>query len=101
MAKGAVMTVREQIIARLQREFAPETLEVTDDSERHRGHTGWREGGESHFSVRIVSQRFRGLSRLQRHRLVHAALSPEPMGRIHALALNLSDGQSAKPEGES
>ena len=95
------MTVREQIIARLEREFAPETLEVTDDSERHRGHAGWREAGESHFSVRIVSQRFRGLSRLQRHRLVHAALSPEPMGRIHALALNLSDGQSAKPEGRS
>ncbi len=95
------MTVREQIIARLQREFAPETLEVTDDSERHRGHAGWREGGESHFSVRIVSQRFRGLKRLQRHRLVHAALSPEPMGRIHALALDLSDGQSAEPGGRS
>ena len=95
------MTVREQIIARLQREFAPETLEVTDDSERHRGHAGWREGGESHFSVRIVSHRFRGLSRLQRHRLVHAALSPEPMGRIHALALNLSDGLSATANGGS
>ena len=85
------MTVREQIIARLQLEFAPETLEVTDDSERHRGHAGWREGGESHFSVKMVSRRFRGVPRLQRHRLVHTALSPEPLGSIHALALTLSD----------
>ncbi|MCY3879457.1 MAG: BolA family transcriptional regulator [Rhodobacteraceae bacterium] len=83
------MADRERIEDILRRRFNPADLEVVDESEKHRGHSGWRPGGGTHFRVRLVSDRFRGLSRLQRHRLVHAALSPEPMNSIHALTLSL------------
>ncbi len=75
--------------SRLQDAFAPQVLEIRDESERHRGHAGWRPGGETHFAVRLVCDRFRGLPRLARHRLVHEALGPELMGEIHALQLTL------------
>ncbi len=71
--------------------FTPDLLEVRDDSEAHRGHSGWREGGETHFSVRIAAPGFAGMSRIARHRAVHAALGPEMVGRIHALALRISE----------
>lgn len=71
--------------------FTPDLLEVRDDSEAHRGHSGWREGGETHFSVRIAAPGFVGMSRIARHRAVHAALGPEMVGRIHALALRISE----------
>jgi len=64
-------------------------LNVVDDSESHRGHAGFQEGGESHFNVKIRSAKFKGLSRIARHRAVHEALGPELIGRIHALALDL------------
>lgn len=65
-------------------------LEVIDESEGHRGHAGWRDGGQSHFRIRMASPAFAGLSRLQRHRLVHERLG-DVVPRIHALALELSD----------
>jgi len=64
-------------------------LNVVDDSESHRGHAGFQEGGESHFNVKIRSAKFKGLSRIARHRAVHDALGAELIGRIHALALDL------------
>ena len=67
----------------------PSALEVVDDSESHRGHGGFQEGGESHYNVRIRSAAFKGLSWVARHRAVHSALGPELIGRIHALALDL------------
>ncbi|MDP5306820.1 BolA family protein [Paracoccus spongiarum] len=70
--------------------LAPSRLEVIDESEGHRGHAGFREGGESHFRVRMASPAFGGLSRLQRHRLVHDRLG-DIMPRIHALALELAE----------
>jgi BolA protein len=82
-------TVTAEIRARLQEAFAPAELVVIDDSESHRGHAGYREGGESHFNVRIRAEAFRGQSRLARHRAVHAALGEDLVGRIHALALDL------------
>jgi len=82
------LTVRQIIIGKLTRAFAPAELEVTDDSERHRGHSGYREGGETHFSVRIVAAAFAGKSRIERHRMVHEALAEELSGGIHALALS-------------
>lgn len=85
------MALREEIMARLAERFAPETLEVRDDSEQHRGHSGWREGGETHFSVTIAAQEFAGMSRIARHRAIHAALGPEIVGRIHALALRVTE----------
>lgn len=83
------MAVADDIRSRLREAFAPQLLEVVDESERHRGHAGWREGGESHFRVTIAAPAFAGMSRLDRHRAVHAALGPELMGRIHALALDI------------
>ena len=83
------MSAAEDIRARLEAAFAPERLEVVDDSARHRGHAGWREGGESHFNVLIRAPAFAGMSRIERHRAVHAALGRELVGRIHALALDI------------
>lgn len=83
------MSVSEDIRTRLQQAFAPTVLEVVDDSERHRGHAGYREGGESHFNVTIRAAAFDGQSRVARHRAVHAALGPELVGRIHALSLDI------------
>jgi len=83
------MGVTEEIETRLQAAFAPRALEVVDESEMHRGHAGYREGGESHFRVRIRADAFSAQSRLQRHRAVHAALGADLVGRIHALALDI------------
>lgn len=81
--------VRQAIKSKLEAAFGPETLEIADDSHLHAGHSGARTGGESHFTVRIVSEAFRGLSRVERHRLVTAALSDELAGPVHALSLTL------------
>jgi BolA protein len=83
------MPVVEEIRTRLEAEFRPTRLDVVDESERHRGHAGWREGGESHFRVTIAAPAFAPMSRLERHRAVHAALGPDLVGRIHALALKI------------
>lgn len=83
------MSVTDEIRSRLEQAFHPTLLDVVDDSERHRGHAGYREGGESHFNVTIRAAAFEGQSRIARHRAVHAALGPELVGRIHALALDI------------
>jgi BolA protein len=77
------------IETRLRDAFAPTELTVRDDSERHRGHAGYQEGGESHFHVILRSAAFEGQSRIARHRAVHAALGPELVASIHALSLDL------------
>ena len=85
------MTRTEKIRTRLDAAFAPRRLEVVDDSESHRGHSGFQEGGESHFNVTIESDRFEGLSRIARHRAVHEALGPELVAEIHAIALTIRE----------
>jgi BolA protein len=75
-----------ELEARLRVALTPAQLEVTDDSHLHAGHAGAREG--RHFSVRISSARFVGLSRVARHRLVYDALGPLASQGIHALALD-------------
>ncbi|HWP19828.1 MAG TPA: BolA family protein [Burkholderiaceae bacterium] len=75
----------DQIEAALRASLAPTRLEVQDDSHLHAGHAGARQG--RHFSVRVVSPRFDGLSRLARHRLVYDALSSLIPQGIHALAI--------------
>jgi BolA family transcriptional regulator, general stress-responsive regulator len=83
------MSKTEQLTAALRAAFAPRELEVVDDSESHRGHGGWREGGETHFNLRIRAEAFKGMSRVARHRAIHAAIGPELMARIHALAIDV------------
>jgi len=78
----------EQEISRILTEaFAPSRLDVINDSERHHGHAGHDGSGESHFTVEIESAAFAGVSRLQRQRLVNAALGDIPGQRVHALAI--------------
>ena len=84
------MRVADEITAKLTDAFHPEHLDVIDESEAHRGHAGYREGGQTHFKVVIQAPAFAGMSRLQRHRAAHAALSPELVARIHALSLDIS-----------
>ncbi len=69
--------------------LAPVLLDVRDDSSLHAGHVGAAPGGETHYSVLVVSDRFSGQSRVARHRLVNAALATEFSGGLHALALTL------------
>ncbi|MBF9049638.1 BolA/IbaG family iron-sulfur metabolism protein [Roseobacter sp. HKCCD9010] len=83
------MTRTEKIQSRLSEAFDPVLLEVVDDSESHRGHAGYQEGGESHFNVAIQSDAFKGLSRIAKHRAVHDALGKELMAEIHALSLDI------------
>ena len=83
------MSRSEEIKRRLEASFAPQCIEVIDESEQHRGHAGFQEGGESHFRVRLRASSFAGQSRIARHRAVHAALGRELMTSIHALALEL------------
>lgn len=73
---------------KLTHAFEPESLRVEDESERHRGHGGWREGGETHFRIYIVAEAFRGKSRLARHRMINDVLVKELAGRVHALAIH-------------
>ena len=86
----------ERIRRKLTDQFAPTRLDIVDDSHRHAGHAGAREGGETHFSVEIVSPMFAGKSRVERQRLVYSALATELKERVHALALRtLAPGEDA------
>jgi BolA protein len=88
--------VAQAIRDKLHSAFLPERLEVIDDSARHAGHAGTREGGESHFNVVIVSAAFEGMGRVQRQRSVYSALAEELAGPVHALSLKaLAPGESA------
>ena len=83
------MRVEDEIRAKLDDTFQPSALSVLDESEQHRGHAGYQEGGQSHFRVAITADAFKDMTRIERHRAVHAALGPELIGRSHALALEI------------
>jgi len=82
------MAMEERIRSKLVA-LSPQRLVITDDSGRHAGHSGARPGGETHFSLEIVSPAFAGLTRVQRHRLVHDLLADELRDGVHALSLVL------------
>lgn len=84
------MGVKDEIILKLENAFKPSSLEVLDESHQHVGHAGAREGGESHFRVRMAAEAFVGQSRVARSRAVHKALEEELAGPVHALALELT-----------
>lgn len=85
------MRLADQMEVRLRKVFSPEAIEIIDESESHRGHSGFRDGGESHFRIRLMATEFAPMSRLERHRAVYAALGADLVKQIHALALELSD----------
>jgi BolA protein len=80
--------MRNLITAKLREAFAPMSLRVEDESDRHAGHAGHRPGGETHFRLYIVSEAFRGKSRLERHRMINAVLASELAAGVHALAIH-------------
>ena len=83
--------VADAIRRKLTEALAPERLEVVDDSAKHAGHAGHREGGESHFTVRVTSARFAGQGRVERQRTVNAILADDIRpDRIHALSIHAS-----------
>ncbi|HUB86002.1 MAG TPA: BolA family protein [Rhizomicrobium sp.] len=81
------MTMAQTIHEKLTAAFAPKELTVDDESARHAGHSGSRPGGETHFHVRIVTEAFTGVGRVERQRRVYAALAEELRGSVHALSL--------------
>ncbi|ANK83039.1 MAG: BolA family transcriptional regulator [Rhizobiales bacterium NRL2] len=81
------MTYRERIESKLNAAFSPAELTIRDDSEKHRGHAGYRPEGETHFHVRIVAAAFDGQNRVARQRAVYRALKAELDERVHALSL--------------
>jgi BolA family transcriptional regulator, general stress-responsive regulator len=81
------MTVAETMARKLTDRFAPTRLDIVDDSARHAGHAGARPGGETHFTVTLVSAAFVGLGRVARQRLVYETLAAELTGGVHALAM--------------
>jgi BolA protein len=84
------MARRDLIAEKLTKAFALASLDVVDESDRHTGHAGHREGGETHFRVHIVAEAFRGKSRLERHRMINETLVGELEGGVHALAIHAS-----------
>ena len=86
-----LVRIREALEAR----FQPALLDITDDSARHAGHAGASPGGETHYSVHMVSAAFAGVSRVARSRAVHEALAGEFASGLHALALRLQSPDEA------
>lgn len=87
MAETCTGPVAAEIRRRLETALQPTALTLTDDSEKHRGHGGYNPEGESHFSLTIESPAFSGKSRIERQRMVHAALDDLLEERVHALSI--------------
>jgi BolA protein len=82
------MQTKDVITRKLTEAFAPESLDVVDESDQHRGHAGHRPEGETHYRVYIVAAAFQGKSRIDRHRMINSALAAELSGGVHALAIH-------------
>jgi BolA protein len=92
MSEQSGMAVRDRIKAKLQAALAPSSIEVIDESHKHATHAVTRHGaargaGETHFRVKVVSESFRGKSRIDRHRSINHLLETEFEGGVHALAI--------------
>jgi len=83
------MSVKATIETKLTDAFAPQMLEVIDESHKHKGHVGARPEGETHFHVNMTAVQFDGQGRVARQRMVYKALDAELAGPVHALSLKL------------
>lgn len=93
--------VATELRCRLERAFGPAQVTVEDESEQHRGHAGWREGGETHFAVTVVAAAFAGLGRLDRQRRVYAAVGGLMGAPVHALRIRaLTPEEAGRSGGE-
>ena len=84
------MQTGDLITQKLTAAFQPQSLQVLDESHRHAGHAGHRPGGQTHFTVYIVSEAFKGKTRVERHRMINQSLAAELAGGVHALAIHAS-----------
>ena len=82
------MQTADLITRKLTEAFTPQSLKVEDESHRHEGHAGHRPGGQTHYRVYIVSDAFKGKTRVDRHRMINAILSDELKGGVHALVIH-------------
>ena len=82
------MLVKDILTTKLVEAFAPDSVEVLDESHQHIGHAGHRPEGQTHYRIYIVSKAFSGKSRLERHRMINAAVADELKNGIHALAIH-------------
>ena len=80
------MSTADQIHQKLTQALAPTLLDIVDESHRHAGHAGAEPGGETHYTVRVASAAFAGLSRVARQRMIYGLLQEELAGRVHALS---------------
>ena len=87
MQAAATGPVATEMLRRLNSALSPSRLELTDDSEKHRGHGGYNPEGESHFTLEIESDAFTGKSRVERQRMVYKALGDLMHERVHALQI--------------
>jgi BolA protein len=94
MNPQAIGPVASEMLSRLNSALSPTAVELVDDSEQHRGHGGYNPAGESHFTLRIESPAFAGKNRVDRQRMIYAALGDLMKARVHALSI------SAKAPGE-
>ena len=79
--------VASEMLRRLDSALSPTSIDLTDDSEQHRGHGGYNPAGESHFSLKIESAAFTGKSRVERQRMIYSALGDLMHERVHALSI--------------
>ncbi len=82
------MRTAHLITQKLTEAFTPQSLKVVDESHQHAGHAGHRPGGETHYRVYIVSEAFKGKTRLQRHRMINETLAGELAAGVHALTIH-------------
>lgn len=87
MNAAATGPVATEMLRRLNSALSPSRIELTDDSEQHRGHGGYNPAGESHFTLDICSAAFEAKSRVQRQRMVYQALGDLMESRVHALSI--------------
>ena len=94
MSEACTGPIAAEMRRRLEAALDPTMLTLTDESEQHRGHGGYNPAGESHFHLEIESAAFIGRSRVERQRLVHAALGDLLKERVHALSIAAREPQS-------
>lgn len=82
------MLVKDILTEKLVKAFAPDSVEVIDESQQHIGHAGHRPEGQTHYRIYIVAKAFSGKSRLERHRMINAVAAEELKNGIHALAIH-------------
>jgi BolA protein len=87
MRTAATGPIATEMLRRLNSALSPTRIELTDDSEKHRGHAGYNPAGESHFTLEIESEAFAGRSRVERQRMVYKALGDLMQDRVHALQI--------------